>query len=275
MSFRPGFLPVRSLVAVLAVASTLGCGGGSSNGGTGAADGGGGGLTGAGSGTAIPVILPDGSTAPTVACGDENVSTASGSWDVVASGGASGTAAANLTIDASSFVVQSSGKTLAFRTNGTTMTLQWTDTHANRQSAIAVTQAGTALDTGLLPLAVGGKWTFDGQGTESCSAALSATAFNATCSQVGTPQFGELKGTVVGIRQQKLASLFGELGGVWHFTSKGTASVDATISGNVFTAVVNGDGGPVGGSGWVTVKICNGAAAGKTSSGVELAATLH
>ncbi len=77
------------------------------------------------------------------------------------------------------------------------------------------------------------------------------------------------------IRQQKLASVFGELGGVWHLTSAGSGTVDATISGNVFTAVVNGDGGAVGRSGWVTVKVCNGGAAGKTSSGLELAATLH
>jgi hypothetical protein len=267
MSFRPASLRVPSVLACLVFVS-LGCGGGSTSGSSG------GGAGTSGPGTAVPVTLPDGTTVPTVACGEENVSTASGTWDAVASG-TSAAGAANLTIDASSFVVQSSGRTLAFHTNGTTMTLQWTDAAPNRQSAIAVTHGGAAVDTGLLPVAVGGQWTFKGQGSESCSASLSATAFNATCSQVRTPQFGRLEGTVVGIRQQKLASVFGELGGVWHLTSAGSATVDATISGNVFTAVVNGDGGPVGGSGWVTVKVCNGAAAGKTSSGLELAATLH
>lgn len=268
MSFRAASLRVPSFAASLVVTSLLACacGGGSSS------TSGVGGTT--GSGAAVPVTLPDGTTVPTVACGDESVSTASGSWDVVASG-TSAAGSANLTIDASSFVVQSSARTLAFRSNGTTMTLQWIDTGANRQSAIAVTHTGAAVETGLLPVAVGGDWTFRGQGSESCSAALTATAFNATCSQVRTPQFGRLEGTVVGIRRQKLASVFGELGGVWHLTSAGSATVDATISGNVFTAVVNGDGGAVGRSGWVTVKVCNGAAAGKTSSGLELAATLH
>ncbi len=255
--------------AVLAVCSfsIAGCGGGSSAaGGTP--------ITGSGGGGAIAVTLPDGTTVPAVACGDENVSTASGTWDVVASG-TSGQGSAVITIDASSFVVQSSGKTLEFRTNGTTMTLQWTDTDANRQSPIAVTHGGSSVDTGLVPLALGGQWTFSGQGSESCSSSLTATAFNATCSQVRSTPFGRLEGTVVGIRQQKATSVFGELGGVWHLTGAGSATVDATISGNVFTAVVNGNAGPVGSSGWTTVKVCKGAAAGKTSSGLELAATVH
>jgi hypothetical protein len=248
---------------VICLSAIAGCGGGSTT--TGAP------ITGVGG--AIPVMLPDGTTVPTVACGDENVSTASGTWDVVASGGNSGQGSAVITVDASSFVVQSSGRTLAFQTNGTTMTLQWTDTGANRQSPIAVTHSGASLDMGLVPLALGGQWTFNGQGSESCSSSLTATAFNATCSQVRSTPFGRLEGSVVGIRQQKATSVFGELGGVWRLTSSGSGTVDVTISGNVFTAVVNGDAGPVGKSGWATVKVCKGAAAGKTSSGLELAAT--
>lgn len=117
MSFRAASLRVPSFAASLVVTSLLacGCGGGSSS------TSGVGGTT--GSGAAVPVTLPDGTTVPTVACGDESVSTAWGSWDVVASG-TSAAGSANLTIDASSFVVQSSARTLAFRTNGTTMTLQ-------------------------------------------------------------------------------------------------------------------------------------------------------
>lgn len=241
----------------------LGCGSGTATGsGT---DGG------VGSGTETRVTLPDGTVVPSVACGDENVTSASGTWNVVASGGTSGQGTAVLTIDGTSFVVSSSGKTLSFTAAAGAMTLQWSD--GARQSPIAVTHTGNPVDTGLLPLAVGGQWTFKGETTESCSASLSANAFNATCNKVRSTPFGSLEGTAIGIRQRKLASVFGELGGVWHLTGASSASVDVTISGNVFTAVVDGNGGPVGRSGWITMKLCNGAAAGKTSSRVELAAT--
>jgi hypothetical protein len=242
------------------------CGSGTAVG-TGTADGGGVGSPG------VPVTLPDGTTVPTVACGDEAVTSASGTWDVVASGGTSGQGTAVITIDATSFVFTSSGRTLSFAVNGGAMTLQWTET-GRTAAPITVTHSGNPVDTGLLPLAVGGQWTFAGETVESCSSSLTANAFNTTCSKVSSP-LGRLEGTVIGIRQQQHASVFGELGGRWHLTGNGTGSVDATISGNTFTAVVNGSTGIVGRSGWVTVKVCNGAAAGKTSSGVELAATRH
>ncbi len=219
---------------------------------------------------AAPIKLPDGTTVPTVACGNEAVTSASGTWDVVQSGKFSlGTAV--ITIDSTSFVVASDKRTLSFSVTGGAMALHWTDTDP---VSIAVTRADSAVDTGLLPLSIGGAWTFKGPTTESCSASLSASAFNTTCRQVRHTPFGRLDGTVVGIRREQHPSLFGELGGTWHLTGEGSATVDATISGNTFTAVVNGEnGGPVGGAGWVTVKVCNGTAAGKASSGIELAAT--
>jgi hypothetical protein len=262
-SYPSSFVLLVASSVVVSALGVLSCGSGTnSNSGDG------------GVGPSGPAVLPDGTPLPVVSCGDENVSTASGTWDVVASGGRSGQGTAVLTIDSNSFAVKSGGKTLAFTTDGASMTLQWTDLSAGRQTPISVTHTAKALDTGLLPLALGGQWAFAGQqGYETCTSSLSEAAFNTTCNQVRSTPFGRLEGTVIGIRQQKAASLFGELGGTWHLTGAGTGSVDATISGNTFTAVVNGDGGPVGRSGWVTMKICNGAAAGKTSSGLELAAT--
>ena len=93
-------------------------------------------------------------------------------------------------------------------------------------------------------------------------------------SYASTCPFGAIDGSFVGIRQQEKSSVFGALGGLWHLTSaEGSGSVDATISGNVLTAVVNPPAGSTGKSEWVTVKLCNGTAAGKSSDGIEIAAT--
>jgi len=153
------------------------------------------------------------------------------------------------------------------------MTLLWTD--AGKQVPINVANTPPPLDTGLLPLPLGGQWAFSSTtDSESCMASLGANGFNASCNDVSSTPFGTLRGTVVGQRQQTLSSIFGALGGVWHLAADQGGSVDATISGNTFTAVVQDAGDPLGsGDGWVTAKVCNGAVTGLTSSGFEFAAT--
>jgi hypothetical protein len=256
------------LAFVLLGSSVVSCGSGTSS------TGGDGGVGSSGT-SGGPAVLPDGTALPTVSCGDENVTSASGTWDVVSTGGKSGQGTAVITIDSSSFIVKSMNRTLAFTVSGATMTLQWTDLGREQHTPIAVTHTGDAVDTGLLPLAVGGQWTFKGQGTESCSSSLTANGFNATCSGLRSTPFGRLDGSVVGIRQQQLASIFGALGGTWHLAGSDSGSVDVTLSGNTFSAIVNSQSGPVGGSAWTTIKVCNGTAAGKSSTGLELAATRH
>ena len=229
--------------------------------------------TGSSGGTAEPVALPGGGTVPTVSCGDENVASASGTWNALVSGGGNdGQSSATITIDNGSFVFTQGSKSLAFSVSGASMTLTWSD--GSRQAPISVTHRGDPVNTGLLPLEVGGQWSFaSAAGDQSCTATFAANSLNATCNGVRSTPFGTLSGSVVGLRQRTSGSVFGELGGVWHFTGGGTGTVDATISGNVFTAVVNGNSGLVGKTGWVTVKVCNGTAAGKTSGGAEIAAT--
>jgi len=223
-------------------------------------------------GPSDPVALPGGGAVPAVSCGDENVTSASGSWDVISSKPGSGQGTATITIDSGSFSFKQGQSLLAFSVSGATMALTWTT--SSKQAAIAVTHGGDALATGLLPLAVGGSWSFASTtgGSETCTALLNASSLNTTCTKVSSP-FGRLDGTAIGLRQEKKSSIFGELGGLWHFTGSGGSDViDVTVSGNVFTAVVNG-GGDARHGGWVTVKACNGTAAGKLSNGTELAAT--
>src|SRR5690348_3044936 len=78
-------------------------------------------------GPADPVALPGGGTVPTVACGDESVASASGTWDVLSSGSGSGQGTAAITIDSSSFVFTQGARSLAFTASGTSMTLTWSD----------------------------------------------------------------------------------------------------------------------------------------------------
>jgi hypothetical protein len=255
---------LRSSIVLALLACTGACGGSTTNadntdGGGGAnADGGG-------------VTLPDGGTVPTLSCGDENVTSIAGTWDIIGSQFGQQKSSAVITITASSFSFASNGESLAFAVNGGTMTLVWSK--SGKQTPITATHTVSALDTGVLPLPVGGQWGFasttDG---ESCTASLGGNGFNATCNDVRSTPFGTLKGTLVAQHPQQGGSIFGALGGVWHLTGEGSGSVDATIRGNTFTAVVN-DSGLVGAAGWVTVKVCNGMAAGKTADGFEFAAT--
>ena len=227
---------------------------------------------GGGVGPGGQVTLPDGGTVPTVKCGDENVSSISGTWDVLGSRAGGEQSAAVVTLDKSSFSFAASGRSLTYAVSGATMTLVWRD---EKEVPITVTHTDGALALGLFPLPVGGKWAFSStSGGESCTSSLGPNGFDATCNVRSTP-FGRLEGTVIGQRQQTLSSVFGDLGGVWHLAGKGNGSVVATIAGNTFTAVSTGSGGgPLGNSdSWVTVKVCNGTASGKTSDGFEFAAT--
>ena len=266
MSLRPTFLSCV-IAAVAGLACSCGSGTAANNGTSG---GGGGGIITTGGG--VPVKLPDGSTVPAVACGDENVSSASGTWDVVTTG-SSDSVSATIVIDASNFSFSSSGQTLAFSTSGSSMTLDWHD-KAKPVVPIAVTHTSDALGTGVLPLGIGGQWSFRGQTKESCTSSLSASAFLATCTDLRSTPVSGIDGSVTGMRQQQLGSIFGDLGGVWHLTGSGSkTSVDVTISGNVFTAVINSS--TAGNSDWLTMKICTGTATGKVSGGAEIAATRH
>ena len=216
-----------------------------------------------------PVTLPDGGTVPALSCGDENVTAIAGTWDIIGTSSDSAQSAATMTVTDSAFSFAANGRSLTFAAAGGNLTLTWQDNGKN--VPITTTHDGaTPLDLGLMPLALGGAWTFASTTNgESCTASLGGNGFNATCNGVNQTPFGELKGTLVGQRTQTLSSIFGSLGGVWHLAADGGGGADATISGNTFTASIDGRGQP----GWVTVKVCNGKASGITSGGFEFSAT--
>lgn len=223
----------------------------------------------------VAVTLPDGGRVPGVSCGDETVSSVAGTWDIIGSWAGEGQSTALLTIDQNSFSFAMAGKSADFTVSGATMTLVWKG--GSGPIPISVTHVGAAVATGMLPLSVGGQWMFTNTSvsdSEDCTASLGTDAFSATCNDVHSTSLKMLDGSIVGQRQRQLTSLFGELGGVWHFTGSGGGSLDATVSGNTFTAVFDGGDNPSGDAGgWVTVKVCNGAASGKSSDGFEFAGT--
>lgn len=260
------------LFALLACACACACGGSTSEGALDAGSGEGGNGTVDGGGTHVDGGGPpsDGGTIPTLSCGDENVTSIAGAWNVVSSQAGQQQGTSTLTIDANTFSFASDGKSLTFKVSGGTMSLVWND--SGRQTPITAARTASPLDTGLLSLSLGGQWTFSSTtDPESCTASVGGNAFKATCNDVrGTP-FGQLMGTVDAQHTKQTSSIFGALGGDWHLSGAG-GSVDVAINGNTFTAVVN-DGGVVGGGGWLTVKVCNGMAVGKSRDGFEFAAT--
>src|SRR5262249_13674192 len=151
-----------------------------------------------------------------------------------------------LTINANTFEFSAEGaSSLTLAVSGTSMSLMWFDT--SQLAQIKTTYTSAPFDVGVVPLSLGGQWTFASTtDSENCTASLGGTAFNASCTQVeGTP-FGTLNGTVVGQRTQALPSIFGDFGGQWHLTTsrpgQGPGSADVTISGNSFVAVAPGSG---------------------------------
>jgi hypothetical protein len=197
------------------------------------------------------------------------VSSIQGTWDLIASRAGGDQGVATMTIDAGTFSFASGGKSLVFTVSGPTMTLLWTD--ATRQEPISTTHSDAPVDVGLIPLALGGQWTFTSTtSSQNCGASLGANGFNATCNVSSTP-FGTLRDTVVGQRTQKLDSIFGELGGDWHLAAGAGGGADVEIQGSTFTAKMQQASGSSLGS--VQIKVCQGTASGVTSQGFEISGT--
>ncbi len=241
-----------------ASSSLDGAGSGSSGGGT--SDGGEG-----GPGSVGTITCASGSPTPT---------TLAGTWDVQGSSGNSSPSSATIVIDGSHFSYSATnGDSLAF-TSQAGPVLLW---HAPPDDPvnIATTYATASLQQGIIPLPLGGQWTFAGSENGTlCQAAIGAPQLSASC--IGTYGFpnplpNSINGAIKGVRTSTAASLFGDLGGTWHIADLGGGSgaCDATFSGNTFS-VTRSDAGEWTGSASLT--FCDGIAAGSTSSGVEFSA---
>ena len=202
-----------------------------------------------------------------------------GTWDVQGSQMNEMPFEATVLIDDSHFTFAvtggSSRSSLTFSSAGNTISLVWLAEPNDAPVNIVTTRASAPLAQGILPLPLGGLWTFAGSepGTPThCQAQIAAPMLTAGC--VGTSDFPEpfprsLNGSITGTRMQTLPSLFGDLGGTWHVTDQGSGSCDASFHGNTASVLCTNAGLFTGEA---TLTFCDGVASGSTSDGVEFSA---
>jgi hypothetical protein len=203
-----------------------------------------------------------------LSCGNDSVATVTGTWSLIATRNGGSQSSAELTIDGSTFAFTSGAQSLTFKASGGTTTLLWRD--AARQSPINSQHTTSSLASGLLPLALGGQWSFSNPtGPENCIGSVSPTEFNGSCNHAPSPWGGQIDGSLVAQRTSQASSIFGDLGGTWHMTSNQGTAFDSSFIGNTFTSTVSGSSD----SGTVTIKICADSLSGITSGGFEIAGT--
>ena len=180
----------------------------------------------------------------------------SGTWDVMATRPAnpSGTRAWVMTINATTFSMSDSSGALVY-TDGATKQLTWTQFGAAFQvvTPVTVTNVPAALNTGSVPLALGGSWTFSSLSTSSpaydkmCAVSVSAASVTALCqgpqqyvggggnwpNHLPSPMNGR---TYTASRISPMASQVGDLGGQWQLSNGAEGSCTAVLQGNSVTA---------------------------------------
>ncbi len=200
----------------------------------------------------------------------------SGTWDVMATRPGSGTFAWVLTINSATFSMSASGSTLLYTTGAGTQ-LTWT--RPNNVVPIAVTHSPAALNSGSIPLALGGNWSFAAN-AETCTVNVAAATATGSCPGPGTyvgnagnwpyplpsPRHDR---TYSATRVSQLPSQLGDFGGQWQLSNGAGANCTATLEGNRITATCT-NAHPLTGS--LQLTMGNDCVASGTSGRYELSA---
>jgi len=240
-------------------------GGGSSNGGSSSSG---------GSSSGAPITLPGGEQLPTLTCGSETVDSVIGTWDVVASNTREVTGIGLIVIKDNQILVDANDRTFTYQSLGSS-TVSWTQ--RNSTKAAVAKRTPSDLDLGALPLRLGGTWDFGGA---SSRRRLQLTVADGEVvaeakSVVLPPDFGAgLHGVARGTRTESRSSAFGRLGGVWQIVGvDGSDAMTVVVDGATFTVIVTRETKDFGKKdSWLTLRVCNDGAVGKTSLGVDVAA---
>jgi hypothetical protein len=189
-------------------------------------------------------------------------STLAGTWDLSASSGVGA-----LTLSSSRLQVSMGGAVFDLQL-GTAPSLAWTD--ASGALAIQTTQIPATVDFGVLPLGLGGDWTFAAKGA-SCAGSIRADSATGGCTNAGRPPSAlpSLNRHVTAHRTATSDSIFGALGGTWSISDDGAGSCSANFVGATLTASCKSGSTKVGG---ITVTFSDGLASGSTDSGAEFSA---
>lgn len=188
-----------------------------------------------------------------------------GTWDII---GTEGTAMATgtLVIGAQSISLTYNNTTAAVSLIGDTGTGTWKETASSE--GVSIARSGSAINTGAIPVGLGGSWTFTraSDSSDRCTATLSATSFTNSCSQarLRVKGIGGFSSTMIGSRTAQLSSVFGDLGGRWTFQS---GDESCTVMFVDKTAEVQ-----CGDDGWILVNVDADVASGTTDLGFEFSA---
>jgi hypothetical protein len=181
-----------------------------------------------------------------------------GTWELA--GAMGGPAQGTLILTASHLTVNLGGDVFDLQVDGTPA-LSWTD--HNRPASISATHTGGGVNLGILPLALGGDWTFTGASGGQCSASLQSASIIGSCAGAGYSPLLALNRHATATRIAKLDSVFGDLGGTWT-VSDGGGSCTITLQ----SATIMGSCG----GGGVSMTFGDGVVSGHTDSGGEFSA---
>jgi len=187
-----------------------------------------------------------------------------GSWDLTA------TPTSRTATTSGTLVIAPSS--VRFALGGSKLTLEGSgpDIELTSTRRVDVTHESEALDTGALPLEVGGIWSATSpDGAQQCHARLTTKELSGACTEIDTGDWGlGLHGSVTGTRIRTLASSFGDLGGQWLIT-QGETTCNALFEGTDLNVTCTRDGVRTGS---LSVHVTDSLASGTASNGVELAA---
>ncbi len=194
-----------------------------------------------------------------------------GTWDLLGAVPGSPSESGLLTLQSDFLSIQIADTSLVF--NGPTSPTTWSSPDDGTVPITVSQTSASAVSLGLLPLTLGGAWTFS-NGSSQCNASLGTGAFSATCNEVdGLPEPlpTSLDGTASAQKTTSLPSIFADLGGAWHLTTQ-TGGCDATLSGNSLSVTCSGDNALQGS---VEATFCQGAVNGQTNNGVTFTGRLQ
>jgi len=201
-------------------------------------------------------------------------SSLAGTWDVVVGAGTSPAGTGTISIGQNTFLFDVTGFHLNLNLAAAAPDVTYTyTTYTTYHGPLTATHNGAALSLGVLPLDLGGTWSFAGQSQERCNGEAHPDTLSVTCSNIGPPidllrsNSGTGDGLTSAQRRTQLSSIFGDFGGTWTVVTP-KATCDVTFQDNLFSASCSQGGS----QGSLSLTFTDGLASGKTNAGGELSA---
>jgi hypothetical protein len=201
----------------------------------------------------------------------------SGTWDLYGSSRVYGWAiTGTLTIDATRFLLTLDSASVNYIA-GSPPSLSYVRPFTGQDNTYTVTKTDNPVDLGVIPLDVGGTWTFTrpGDPLAHCDAQVGPGTFGGRCSNVwyAPSSLPDLNHTVSATRTTVLPSVFGELGGVWQLVSDGGSQgrCTARFEGSELIASCNSSFDAMNNS-TLVFTLGDGIASGSSDEGLEISA---